>query len=137
MIPDTPLLTVDALIINKDHEIVMIKRKNPPYGWALPGGFVDKGETVEHAVAREVKEETDLDVYGVSLFGVYSDPQRDKRGHTVSIVFVCKPKNLTELKGKDDAELAGLFRLDDLPPNIAFDHGKIISDYLERKNEFV
>ncbi len=131
--PVTPLLTVDAFIRTPDG-IVLIKRKNPPYGWALPGGFVEVGETVEDAVVREAEEETGLQIRDLWLVGVYSDPARDPRFHTVSVVYgataVGRPK------GQDDAAEAAVFKDDDLPDNIVFDHSKIISDFLRLEGEF-
>lgn len=129
----TPLLTVDALIIYETEKccggekLVLIKRKNPPYKgmYALPGGFVDIGETVEKAVIREAKEETGLDIDIIKLLGVYSDPKRDPRGHTVSICFVSIGSG--DLKAGDDAEDIELFDIDKVP-ELAFDHNKIIED---------
>jgi 8-oxo-dGTP diphosphatase len=125
----TPKLTVDAAIVEAGR-IVLIKRVNPPFKdkWALPGGFVDVGETVEQAVVREAKEETCLDVEIVKLVDVYSDPKRDPRGHTASVAYLCRKKRGT-LKGADDAKEAKWFGLNELP-ELAFDHGKIISDVL-------
>ena len=122
---ETPKLTVDAAIVDAG-KIVLIKRANPPYkgSWALPGGFVNVGETVEAACAREAREETSLDVEVVRLVGVYSDPGRDPRGHTVSVAFLCKKKG-GKLRGADDAKEAKWFSLEDLP-TLAFDHGKIV-----------
>lgn len=128
MKPVTPLLTVDAIIQHTDGGIVLIKRGHEPFKgkWALPGGFVDVGETVENACIREVKEETGLDVKIVCLMGVYSDPKRDPRGHTVSIVYVCETVG-GELKGGDDASKAKSFKeFEDI--EFAFDHGKILFD---------
>lgn len=126
MKPITPLLTVDAIIMY-DEKLVLIKRKNPPYKnmSALPGGFVDIGETVEQAVIREAKEETGLDIEIINLIGVYSDPKRDPRSHTVSICFLTKGKG--NLSAGSDADDIGLFSLDNLP-ELAFDHEKIIKD---------
>ena len=114
MKPVTPLLTVDALIIY-DGELVLIKRKNPPYKgqFALPGGFVDIGETVEQATIREAKEETGLDINITRLLGVYSDPLRDPRGHTISICFMAYGEG--DLRASSDAEDVKLFNLYDLP----------------------
>ncbi len=126
--PVTPALTVDAVIPTGDGKIILIKRKNPPPGWALPGGFVDVGETVETACKREAKEETSLDVEIVRLIGVYSDPKRDARRHTVSVVFLCKIVG-GAMKAEDDAAGIATFSLaeiDKLP--IAFDHRQIITD---------
>ncbi len=126
----SPRLTVD-IIIETEGGIVLVERKNPPYGWALPGGFVDYGETVEDAAAREAKEETGLDVEGLRQFHTYSDPSRDPRGHTVSTVFVARASGLP--RGGDDAKTARAFPRDDLPGEMAFDHGKILKDYLEER----
>ena len=122
-----PRLTVDGVVI-KDTKILLIKRKNNPFKgkWALPGGFVDYGERVEDAVLREVKEETGLDTTIESLLGIYSDPDRDPRGHTVSIVYLLSLKGGT-LRGGDDALLAKFFEIDTMP-SLAFDHKKIIKE---------
>ena len=122
-----PLLTVD-LIIELNEGIVLIKRKNPPEGWALPGGFVDYGETIESAALREAKEETGLDVELVRQFHSYSDPKRDPRHHTVTTVFVAKAQG--NAVAGDDAKEAEIFRRDNLPEQIAFDHRDILNDYL-------
>jgi len=124
--PITPLLTVDIIIRYKDG-IVLIERKNPPSGWALPGGFVDIGESLENAAIREAKEETSLDVVLIEQFHAYSDPRRDSRFHTVSVVFIADGEGI--LKGQDDASMAGVFSENHLPEIIAFDHRRIISDY--------
>ncbi len=125
-----PSLTVDG-IIKKDERLLLIERKNPPFEgmYAIPGGFVEYGETVEKAVIREIKEETGLKTEIKRLFGVYSDPERDPRGHTVSSVFHLKPVG-GELKGGSDAENAKYFDIDNLP-ELAFDHRQIIDDFLE------
>lgn len=122
--PVTPLLTVDIIIV-VGGKIVLIRRRNLPYKgcWALPGGFVDLGETVEAAAVREAREETGLEVELQGLVGVFSDPDRDPRGHTVSVCFVGRGHGT--LKASSDARDAGLFSLDDLPP-LAFDHEDII-----------
>ncbi len=106
--------------------IVLIKRKNPPHGWALPGGFVDYGETLEDAAIREAKEETGLDVRLIRQFHSYSDPRRDPRQHTISTVFVAEASGKAEA-GDDAAELS-VFGKDDLP-GMAFDHRDILDDY--------
>ncbi|HEY3278412.1 MAG TPA: NUDIX hydrolase [Syntrophorhabdaceae bacterium] len=124
----TPFLTVD-IIIRFGEGIVLIERKNPPAGWALPGGFVDIGESVEEAAKREAKEETSLDVDLDGQFHVYSRPDRDPRFHTASVVFIARGSG--SLMGRDDARRAAIFREDDLPDLIAFDHRRIISDYFE------
>ncbi len=124
--PVTPLLTVDVVIEVKQG-IVLIERKNRPFGWALPGGFVDVGETVEHAAKREAKEETGLTVRNLKLLGVYSDPKRDARGHTVSAVFVGRASGVP--KGADDAKRAIVADPGHPPRPLAFDHARILKDY--------
>jgi 8-oxo-dGTP diphosphatase len=124
----TPLLTVD-IIIRYQGGIVLIERKNPPPGWALPGGFVDVGESLEEAAVREAKEETSLDVTLVEQFHAYSKPDRDPRFHTATMVFIADGKG--NLKGRDDARNARIFTEKTLPAQIAFDHGQIIADYFE------
>jgi len=126
-----PIPTVDA-IVETEEGIILVKRKNPPYGWALPGGFVDYGETLEEAIKREVKEEINLDVDNLYQFHTYSSPERDPRFHTISTVFVIKAKG--RLKAGDDAEKVKVFSEDNLPTNIAFDHAKIIKDYFQFKS---
>lgn len=122
----TPFLTVDIIIRYKDG-IVLVKRKNPPHGWALPGGFVDIGESIEAAAIREAKEETSLTVRLIEQFYVYSQPDRDPRFHTVSAVFIADGRG--NLEGCDDAERADIFKNTALPDSIAFDHRAIIADY--------
>ncbi len=121
-----PIPTVD-IIIEYIKGIVLIKRKNPPEGWALPGGFVDYGESLEVAAAREAKEETGLEVELVRQFHTYSDPKRDPRHHTITTVFIAKAKG-TAVAG-DDAQEIGIFRKDNLPEQIVFDHRDIINEY--------
>lgn len=121
-----PKPTVDV-ILHSEGRIVLIKRRNPPYGWALPGGFVDEGETVEDAARREILEETHLKARLETLFYVYSDPRRDLRQHTLSIVFIGEASG-APLAGDDAAE-AAYFPLDDLPTPIVFDHAQIIRDF--------
>ena len=123
----TPSPTVD-IIIETGAGIVLINRKNPPYGWAIPGGFVDYGESVEHAAIREAKEETGLDVRLTGLLGVYSDPERDPRFHTISTVFTGTAEGMPV--GLDDAVEARVFSPDNLPEPLAFDHAKILTDYM-------
>lgn len=126
--PATPLLTVDIIVeLNEEKSIVLIKRKNPPYGWALPGGFVDVGETLANAAVREAKEEISLDVNLNTLLGCYSNPQRDTRGHTVSVVYVASAEG--EPVAADDAANVAVFKLDELPGELAFDHATILEDY--------
>ena len=122
----TPLLTVDV-IIRYQGGIVLIERKNPPPGWALPGGFAEIGESLERAAMREAKEETSLDVTLVEQFYAYSKPDRDPRFHTASVVFIGDGKGV--LDGRDDAREARVFTENALPGQIAFDHSQIISDY--------
>lgn len=122
----TPYLTID-IIIRYRGGIVLIERKNYPHGWALPGGFVDIGESLEDAAVREAKEETSLDVILLEQFYAYSKPDRDPRFHTVSVVFIGDGKG--ELKGRDDARRAQVFTADNLPEQIAFDHREILNDY--------
>lgn len=122
-----PRLTIDAIIKRKDGSIVLIKRKNDPFKGmhALPGGFVEYGETVEQAVLREVKEETGLEVKILKLLGVYSDPKRDPRGHTVAVAFLCTEIG-GELRAGDDAAGASSFKI--IPDKLAFDHRNILKD---------
>jgi len=107
--------------------IILIKRKNPPEGWALPGGFADYGETLEAAAVREAKEETGLDIKLIRQFHTYSDPARDPRQHTISTVFIAEAAG--EATAGDDAAELGTFLADRLPDNIAFDHKQILEDY--------
>ena len=126
-----PFPTVD-IIIEVEGGIVLIERKNPPHGWAIPGGFVDYGETVEAAAVREAKEETGLDVMLTMLLGVYSDPDRDPRLHTISTVYVASASGLPV--ADDDAANAGVFREDNLPEKIVFDHREILADYFKSRD---
>lgn len=130
MKPVCPLLTVDGILRNREGKFLFIRRKNPPFQghWALPGGFVDVGETVEAACARELKEETGLTVVIGRLVGVYSDPGRDPRGHTVGLAFACSCKDEAATAGDDAADAAWL-TLEEARP-LAFDHEKILMDYL-------
>jgi 8-oxo-dGTP diphosphatase len=126
----TPLLTVD-IIIEIDGGIVLIERKNPPHGWAFPGGFVDYGESLEKAAVREAKEETSLDVQLIEQFHTYSDPTRDPRHHTVSAVFIAKARGVPA--AADDARTAEIFTEANLPAAIVFDHPRILRDYFDYK----
>lgn len=127
-----PFLTVDGIVEYRGG-IVMVERSNPPFGWALPGGFLDYGETVEEAVKREVKEETNLEFVNFKELGVYSQPERDPRFHTVSVVFVGKGKG--SLKADSDAKAVKVFKIKSLPSKIAFDHRRIIEDYTKSKSK--
>lgn len=122
-----PFVTVDG-IVEYRQGIVMIERSNPPFGWALPGGFLDYGESLESAVAREIKEETGLEFVDFKQFKTYSEPDRDPRFHTVSVVFTGCGQG--ELVAASDAKSAKVFELNSLPQNLAFDHGEIIRDYM-------
>lgn len=126
-----PLPTVDIIIEIAGRGIVLIERKNPPHGWALPGGFVDYGESLEQAAVREAKEETSLDVELVEQFHSYSDPGRDPRHHTISTVFIAAAEGTP--RGEDDARAAAIFREDNLPAAIVFDHPWILRDYFDYK----
>ncbi|MDH5368934.1 MAG: NUDIX hydrolase [Gammaproteobacteria bacterium] len=128
--PTTPLLAADIIIelIDKPgRPIVLIERKNPPYGWAIPGGFVDVGERLEIAAIREAKEEVCLDVSLKALLGLYSDPARDDRGHTVTAVYVAEAQG--EPEAADDAKNLAIFEIHNLPDQLAFDHAQVLVDY--------
>lgn len=129
--PVTPPVAADVIIEIGDR-IVLIERLNPPHGWALPGGFVDFGETVEQAAIREMREETSLEVELTDLLGIYSDPQRDPRGQTISVVYIGRGRG--EMRAADDAKNAALFRPEQPPAPLAFDHGAIMRDYLRFKH---
>lgn len=129
-LPVTPALTADIIIELADRPnrpIVLIERQNPPYGWAIPGGFVDIGEAVEAAARREAREETALEVRLLALLGVYSDPRRDARGHTASVVYVAEARGAP--RAQDDARNLAVFSPDRLPETLAFDHARILADY--------
>ncbi len=129
-----PIPTVD-IIIETEKGIVLIKRKNPPYGWAIPGGFVDYGESLEEAAIREAKEETGLDVELVRQFHTYSNPNRDPRQHTITTVYIAKAKGVP--KAGDDAADLGIFTQDNLPSPLVFDHSQILADYFASKNKIL
>ncbi|MBD1936770.1 NUDIX domain-containing protein [Microcoleus sp. FACHB-68] len=125
-----PVPTVDIIIelIDRPHRpIILIERRNPPYGWAIPGGFVDEGESVETAAAREAEEETGMPVQLVEQFHVYSDPKRDPRKHTLSIVFIATATGNPE--AADDAKDLGIFESWRVPADLCFDHDQILRDY--------
>lgn len=125
-----PIPTVDIiieLVCRPNRPIILIERLNPPHGWALPGGFVDYGESLEAAAQREAKEEIGLDVELVEQFQVYSDPKRDPRQHTIAVVFLATATG--EPQAGDDAKNLGIFELWQLPSNLCFDHDRILHDY--------
>jgi len=134
--PVTPLLAADAIIELVDQPgrpIVLIERKNPPFGWAIPGGFVDVGESLEQAAIREALEETCLQVRLKALLGVYSDPKRDERGHTVTAIYVAEAEG--EPQAADDAKNLGVFSLKQWPAPLAFDHAQVLHDYCRYREE--
>ncbi len=124
--PRNPFCTVDV-IIEIEGGIILIKRKNPPPGWAIPGGFVDYGESLEDAVCREAKEETGLDIELIRQFHTYSDPERDPRHHTISAIYIARASG--KPNAGDDAKEVGIFKEESLPDDIAFDHRQILEDY--------
>lgn len=131
--PTTPAVAVDLVIEMTDRPgrpVVLVERRNPPPGYALPGGFVDVGETVEAAACREALEETGLAVELGRLLGIYSDPARDPRGHTVSIVFTARATG--EPRAGDDAARVVVVSPEQ-PPPLAFDHARILADYLRER----
>jgi ADP-ribose pyrophosphatase YjhB (NUDIX family) len=131
-----PIPTVDILIGRRKEEknaVVLVRRKNPPHGWAIPGGFVEYGERVEDCAVREALEETGLEVALKGILGVYSDPARDPRFHTISVVYLAEATG--EPKAGSDAGDVGVFTEGELPADIAFDHGKILADYFSHLRE--
>ncbi len=129
-LPRTPLLTTDGVVVDPARAVLMVRRKNPPFkgGFALPGGFVEIGESVEEAAKRELKEETDVDATNLTLVGVYSEPDRDPRGHTCSVAFLVRVNNEEATAGDDADAVAWIKNFDGI--EIAFDHRKIITDAL-------
>lgn len=134
-----PKTTIDAIILEEPESIILIKRRNPPFKdeWALPGGFVELGERVEDAVIREAKEETGLAIEIIKLVGVYSDPNRDPRGHTISIAYLCKKKNKGDKPkaGSDAKEAKTVTRNEIAQLELAFDHNIIVQDALKIANQ--
>ena len=130
-----PIPTVDIIIEfplgSNKQGIILIKRRNPPYGWAIPGGYVDYGESLDYAAIREAREETSLNISLIRQFHTYSDPARDPRQHNISTVFIAKGNGTPA--AKDDAIDIGVFTSDSLPRPLAFDHAQILSDYFSQK----
>jgi len=131
-IPRGPVSTVDVIIEIAKHAIVLIERGSEPHGWALPGGFIDEGERAEVAARREAREETGLTVELLELFNVYSDPARDPRRHTLSVVYIGRASG--EPRGGDDAARAAIFREGSLPSPLAFDHAQILAQYFHYRH---
>lgn len=128
-----PLPAVDIIIELKGRGIVLIERKKAPYGWAIPGGFVELGETLEEAAVREALEETSLNARLKCQMHAYSDPRRDPRHHTISVVFIAGAEG--EPEARDDAKNIGIFTEEKLPKPLAFDHARILADYFKWKRE--
>ncbi len=126
-----PIPTVDIIIEIEDQGIILIERKNPPDGWAIPGGYVNYGESFENAAIREAGEETTLKVTLLRQFHTYSDPDRDPRQHNTTTVFIAKAEG--EPIASSDARRTGIFTADNLPDNLCFDHRQILLDYFDNK----
>jgi len=131
-VPRNPFPTVDIVLYREGEGVLLIERHNPPHGWALPGGFIDYGESAEQAAVREAQEETGLAVRLTGLLGVYSDPERDPRFHTLSVVFTATSSQDDAPCAGDDAKNVLFFPLDALPSNMAFDHREILADFAKR-----
>lgn len=127
-----PLPTVDIIIELEGKGVILIRRAKEPFGWAIPGGFVDYGESLEDAARREAREETSLKVELLGQLGAYSAPGRDPRHHTISVVFLAQAQGKPE--ARDDALEVGVFTQENLPSPLAFDHGKILADYFAYKS---
>ncbi len=125
-----PYPTVD-IIIEIPGGVVLIERRNPPHGWAIPGGFVDWGESLEEAAVREAKEETSLDVELIRQFHTYSDPKRDPRHHTITTVYIARARGIA--RASDDAKAIGVFAEGSLPSPLVFDHSDILTDYFSKR----
>ncbi len=127
-----PKPTAD-IIVNFGEKILLVNRRNPPHGWAMPGGFIDYGESAEDAAVREIREETGVEVTGLAQFHTYSDPKRDPRFHTITVVFTARGTGVP-IAG-DDAGEVGLFGPDELPSPIVFDHPRILDEYFRARAE--
>lgn len=126
-----PFPTADVVIYHPEYGIVLVERGHDPLGMALPGGFIEEGETVEQAAVREMKEETGLEVELLGILGVYSAPDRDPRFHTMTVTFVGKPADPSAVQGGDDAATATFYPLDKLPQPLCFDHARAVEHFRE------